>query len=280
MKKQYGLLYILSCTILFFSTLGMKRQSDQPIPQSKQTTQSYIGQKVKNGELSKGESVRWNDRKIALNLRGKNLISLEGLENLLPKDSWHLITQIDISNNLFTEIPKEILEIISSTLSLTTLNASFNKLETLPDNFLSSKTGLSILMLEHNNLKKLPINFLNNCQKLVTILLSNNQLTELPQTFLSHHPLLRIVELRNNNLQTLPWGFGVSSDDLVSLDLYNNPILSTLQQNSFKITGSSLPNFLLDAIKGTHKQNKPTTLPPSKKENDEGYDTEALSDID
>ena len=129
------------------------------------------------------------------------------------------LTELDLSNNNLTEMPKEIAQLNN----LTTLDLSHNQCATFP-NEIAQLTNLIELKLSFNHLNKVPKE-IAQLTSLTKLDLSYNQLTELPKEVAQLTNLIKL-ELSDNQLTELPKEvtelaklviLGISNNSLVSL---------------------------------------------------------------
>lgn len=241
---------------VLFINMVLSISASMPSP-DKTAKETYIGKKIREKILFKEQAVQRIRGSVSLFLDKKKLTSLEGIEELLPKNEWYKITSINLSYNNFSMVPKELLDI------------------------LDRAQGFSSLFFSNNQLTQLPNKFLDQSKELGTVMLSNNSLSDLPEGFLAGKPELKTVDLSNNNITKLPYGFLGASRQLGTVNLYNNPIATTLKNNNYNVS-MKLPDWLVGPIKGikplVETPNVDTAIIPGYKapnfDPNEGYDTE------
>ena len=140
----------------------------------------------------------------------------------LPIEIWKLtnLTYLNLSNNQLTQLPRW----IGNLTKLTYLNLSNNQLTQLPSD-IGNLTQLNCLILRGNQLTILPIEMCNLTQ-ITRLYLQNNRLTQLP-TGIGNLTQLIELYLTSNQLTQLPTEIG-NLRHLICLDLYDNPIENTL----------------------------------------------------
>jgi hypothetical protein len=135
---------------------------------------------------------KWSTQ-IPLKCDDENLVCIfanhERLSSPTEQFQQNYLKILDVSHNLFTEIPK----CFSQLINLEELNMSFNLISEIPEHF--DNTNLILLQLENNKITKIPNN-INNLLSLRILNLSNNYISEIPIITL---PKLRIFNLSYNN---------------------------------------------------------------------------------
>ncbi|RNA40420.1 leucine-rich repeat-containing 58-like [Brachionus plicatilis] len=166
-----------------------------------------------------------------LKILDENICKLQGLKNLivrdnqlednsLPKNLGARLPNLEIVNlsgNLFTQFPYQLLEI----RSLKEIYLGSNKISGMPRSY-EQLQGLEILYLGGNQLKSLPEEI---CQlkNLTNLNLSNNLLSALPNS-LAKLRNIKTLALHGNNLTHLP--IELVRLNLSELSLRNNPLVS------------------------------------------------------
>ena len=110
------------------------------------------------------------------------------------------LEELDLSNNLLTQLPATVFEDLRS---LRTLKLQNNHLETLPAGILDL-SSLETLQLENNNLETLPAGIFEGLKNLQILDLTSNGLKTLPAGVFSNLTYLQRLSLRNNGLEVLP----------------------------------------------------------------------------
>lgn len=165
--------------------------------------------------------------------------------NQVPEEVWTVaakgeVTQVNLSKNLFTDLPHGILLVSDH---LRELNLGFNKIATLhADIGLFFK--LTTLDLRNNLLCDLPSD-LSSCQELREVILSFNRFTKLP-TVLYSLPKLEILFANDNKIDSIDAEGIKKLSSLATLDLQNNnieqlpPELGLCQQiKSLQVNGNA-----------------------------------------
>ncbi len=140
-------------------------------------------------------------------------------DSSLPKDLGNLIKleSINLSGNLFTQFPYQLLDIHS----LKEIYLGSNKICSLPRSY-ENLQALEVLYLGGNQIKAIPEE-LAELRNLTSLNLSNNQLQSLPNS-LMRLKFLKNLALHFNNLTTLP--IELVKLNLRELSLRNNPLIN------------------------------------------------------
>lgn len=210
---------------------------------------SVLGQHIKkNKKPIKREDV-YIEKKFRLNQNGVIMLRRRGLTckelfKLLPLRTTDSITELDISRNNLTMLPKEMFTYLNQ---LQTFNAASNQLKEISTEFYNLKQ-LKVLNLSQNQITHIPAELPKKTPNLVTLRISGNQISQLPPTIrywthLKHLHLgsvyggnqlkelpptitrmqtLEDLDLSNNQLRLLPDNFFLFS--LISLNLSHNQL--------------------------------------------------------
>ncbi len=119
----------------------------------------------------------------------------------INKDEKQKISELDLSNLGYTEVPEELQDF----RSLKILNLGKNKLSSLPD-WITSLNQLENLIIEGNQIEYLPED-IGNLKNLTYVWLSDNNLTILPESFCDLTSLTLML-VNENNLSKLPEEIG------------------------------------------------------------------------
>jgi len=163
---------------------------------------------------------------VALGLMKKNSGSHNDYKAMLKK---HLSQQYDLFSSTEKKVskPRRIDDIFNMSIdeksSITELDLSLMKLESLPNNIFDGFNNLRKLNLLSNNLTSLPkeIGYLTNLEVLN---LENNNLTSLPKE-IGYLKNLEVLNLDGNKLTALPKEIGDLSN-LINLNLGDNNFTS------------------------------------------------------
>jgi Leucine-rich repeat (LRR) protein len=127
----------------------------------------------------------------------KMVLSKQSLSYCLPFEFiLDLLLELDLSCNLFLEVPKEIFALTK----LTTLDLSDNKISHISGVGFRSLSNLKRLTLCRNKLTTVEPRVLPNSLEFIDV--SFNTLTEL--RFIAKLPSLRVIRATNNNISDLP----------------------------------------------------------------------------
>jgi len=165
----------------------------------------------------------------ALNVNGKNINSLQGIEGFVNLTTLYCnsntLTSLDVSNNM----------------SLVDLQCGGNQLTSLILG--SNLNNLQTLICNSNQLTSLDV---NNAPALKYLYCYNNQLASL---YLNHNSLLKYLFCDNNNLTTISIVSNTAlerldcfNNQLTTLDLTNNTILEELDCSNNQITNLVVNN--------------------------------------
>jgi Leucine-rich repeat (LRR) protein len=153
--------------------------------------------------------------------RLRNLILKDNLieDTSISKDLVKLnkLEVVNLSGNLLTQFPYQLLEIIS----LREIYLGSNKIGVLPRNF-EQLQKLEILYLGGNQIKVVPEE-LCKLKRLTSLNLSNNQINILPKNIVKLKNIKNLA-LHSNQLQTLP--VELVKLNLQELSLRNNPLVN------------------------------------------------------
>lgn len=152
----------------------------------------------------------------------KNLIIKDNLleDTSLPKEMGSKLTNLEVINlsgNLFTQFPYQLLEM----RSLREIYLGSNKIGILPKNY-ENLQRVEILYLGGNQLKAIP-DELCQLRNLSSLNLSNNQITSLPNNIAKLRNIKNLA-LHGNDLTTLP--IELVKLNIHELSLRNNPLVS------------------------------------------------------
>lgn len=188
----------------------------KPEPVKKFTVQELINQQLK----AKRKGLRGPYQ---LKAKRRNIISLEGLQNINDKEN---IAIINFDDNYISDIPSSIFKGFDS---LEELSLSKNSIKNIQENAFEGLTKLTKLDLSHNKIGKIEENAFKGLNELFKLYLSYNQIESLPRE--SGLEKVQFIYLENNKLKSLD-GF-----DKISLyhevDLSNNNLYQASPE-SFK----------------------------------------------
>lgn len=180
-------LFLTASIILFLNSQTAKPESknytDDNIPLTKNTT-------CKNKKIYNSLEDAQKDKDACLiDLSGKKLANINEILKSLPPQ----IEKLDLSNNNFIEIPKE----LRNHPTLSYLNLSNNKIDQI-DKSISALGSVKTLNLSHNRIDRFPDDFILPPQ-ITTLDLSYNSIHSLPLNISS--PSLKTLILTGNNLR-------------------------------------------------------------------------------
>ncbi|XP_040574912.1 chaoptin [Lepeophtheirus salmonis] len=127
-------------------------------------------------------------------------------EAVFSKTASPIISELDVSYNILTRIPKEIFKSIVDHLKI--LNLSFNQISRIrKDDFIISTLNalkVQVLNLSHNNLRDLDKRCFDTLTGIQILYLNDNALEMLQFAQFSGLTGLRILDLHKNKLRSLP----------------------------------------------------------------------------
>ncbi|CAB4054588.1 unnamed protein product [Lepeophtheirus salmonis] len=162
-------------------------------------------------------------------------------EAVFSKTASPIISELDVSYNILTRIPKEIFKSIVDHLKI--LNLSFNQISRIrKDDFIISTLNalkVQVLNLSHNNLRDLDKRCFDTLTGIQILYLNDNALEMLQFAQFSGLTGLRILDLHKNKLRSLPRDvFQFSSVE--TLDLSWNEFVALPTSALNEISSSSL----------------------------------------
>eukprot|EP00041_Stephanoeca_diplocostata_P036230 m.1310866 g.1310866 ORF g.1310866 m.1310866 type:complete len:1422 (-) comp24828_c0_seq3:474-4739(-) len=116
--------------------------------------------------------------------------------HIVASSPWTL--QLDLSHNLLTAIPTDLLPLEG------TMDLSYNRITSMQANVLPSRTAASALDLSNNAITFIDANAMHYNTHLLTLGLSFNQLTYIPVGFVENAAFLLNFNVSNNALVALP----------------------------------------------------------------------------
>jgi len=139
------------------------------------------------------------------------------------------IKVLDISNNILTELPENMLLYYPQLYSL---NASYNKIKTINGNLGSS--NIISLDLSHNYLSNLSPSSFNHLDKLQTLNLSSNILFSLDSKWCLSFINLLNLDLDNNYFSNISQSYFNNCNSLKELHISHMPSLTSVHDGVFK----------------------------------------------
>lgn len=180
---------------------------------------------LKPSELFKNR--RPNDA--VANFFSLNLIKLDGLEKVANKEK---ITNLNVSNNMLTNLPYNIKQLTS----LQELDLTGNQFKQVNFSLLTDLKNLSRLLLYNNQLTThVPLPVLPGLKHLG---LSNNQITSIALDAFKNVPQIEIIQLDGNKLTQFDPALIKDLKNLKVLNLKGNP----LDAESIKALKENKPN--------------------------------------
>ncbi len=220
MKKVMWLL-ITSFTLCFcVGFLSKVNKKSSPGTMHNVVHQEKFEEKSDPSGLSITDFIRLNGQPDiangALYLWDKNIVSLEGIENLPNKEN--IIALCLDGNNLQLSCKDE--ERFSGFINLTHLGLSNNQLTAIPDDIFKNLNTLHSLDLSYNKLKELPAGIFNNLSSLEHLNLNVNEFTTLDPNIFSYVCNLKKLDLAG----AMDMNGGCSCIEIIPKDLFANLI--------------------------------------------------------
>ncbi|XP_011503472.1 PREDICTED: chaoptin [Ceratosolen solmsi marchali] len=169
------------------------------------------------------------------------------------------VEHIDISENQVTIVEKSAFKDLYST----TMNLSFNAIQTIENHAFENCVNIIILDLSHNKLQNISKMAFDSATYATMLQLSYNYLTALNQIPLQNMTGLKILNVSHNYIQTIPRQTFPKLYELHTIDLsYNNisDIYNTIFQTLFNLRMLNLSHNSLNKIKPSTFGSLPTLL--------------------
>ena len=162
----------------------------------------------------------------SLHLKGKNITSLYGLQNIENKES---IEYLNLSHNFITAIGNNAFAGFSS---LTTLYIRNNGIEAVEDNAFEGLSGLVNLSLSNNNITAIGENAFTNFKTLKYLSLTKNFLEDIKDNLFAQLGVLEELHLIDNKIEILKKNTFAGLDALRELYLDGN-VIKTIEEDAF-----------------------------------------------